>query len=38
MDRHTIEFTADNPGPRWFFHCHNQYHHVGGMALEVRYV
>jgi FtsP/CotA-like multicopper oxidase with cupredoxin domain len=38
MDRHVIEFTADNPGPRWFLHCHNQYHHVGGMATEVKYV
>ena len=38
MDTHVIEFLADNPGSRWFFHCHNQYHHVGGMAAEVRYV
>jgi multicopper oxidase len=38
MDTHVVEFTADNPGPRWFLHCHNQYHHVGGMAVEVRYL
>jgi FtsP/CotA-like multicopper oxidase with cupredoxin domain len=38
MDSHAIEFTADNPGARWFLHCHNQYHHSGGMATEVRYV
>ena len=38
MDERVVEFTADNPGPRWFLHCHNQYHHIGGMATEVRYV
>jgi FtsP/CotA-like multicopper oxidase with cupredoxin domain len=38
MDEHVVEFTADNPGLRWFLHCHNQYHHVAGMATEVRYV
>jgi FtsP/CotA-like multicopper oxidase with cupredoxin domain len=38
MDTHVVEFTADNPGSRWLLHCHNQYHHVGGMAVEVRYV
>ncbi len=38
MDEHVIEFTADNPGAAWFLHCHNQYHHVGGMATIVRYV
>ncbi|HUP53705.1 MAG TPA: multicopper oxidase family protein [Longimicrobiales bacterium] len=37
MQTHVIEFTADNPGPRWFFHCHNIYHQHGGMATEVRY-
>jgi hypothetical protein len=21
----------------WFLHCHDQYHHVGGMALEMKY-
>ncbi len=38
VDRHVLEFVADNPGPRWMLHCHNQYHHVAGMALEVKYV
>ena len=38
MDEHTIEFTAGNPGPRWLLHCHNQYHHVAGMATEVKYI
>ncbi len=32
-----LDFRADNPG-RWFFHCHNAYHMVMGMAREVRYV
>jgi FtsP/CotA-like multicopper oxidase with cupredoxin domain len=38
MDQHVVEFTANNPGPRWFVHCHNQYHHSGGMATELRYI
>jgi iron transport multicopper oxidase len=25
-----LRFTADNPGV-WFFHCHIDFHHVGGM-------
>lgn len=41
MQRHVVDFTADNPGAspgaRWFFHCHNLYHQHGGMATEVRY-
>ncbi len=37
MDQHVIEFTAGNPGGGWLFHCHNQYHHAGGMATIVRY-
>ena len=37
MQTHVIDFTADNPGSRWFFHCHNLYHQHGGMAMEVRY-
>jgi FtsP/CotA-like multicopper oxidase with cupredoxin domain len=32
-----IEFFADNPG-RWFFHCHNMYHMLAGMARVVEYV
>jgi FtsP/CotA-like multicopper oxidase with cupredoxin domain len=31
-----IEFYADNPG-RWFFHCHNMYHMLAGMARVVEY-
>lgn len=37
MQTHVVDFTADNPGARWFFHCHNLYHQHGGMATEVRY-
>ncbi|MEE2972706.1 MAG: multicopper oxidase domain-containing protein, partial [Planctomycetota bacterium] len=32
-----IEFLAENPG-RWFFHCHNLYHAVTGMARQVVYL
>jgi FtsP/CotA-like multicopper oxidase with cupredoxin domain len=31
-----FEFVADNPG-RWFFHCHNLYHLIAGMAREFIY-
>ncbi len=31
-----VEFYADNPG-RWFFHCHNMYHMLAGMARVVEY-
>jgi FtsP/CotA-like multicopper oxidase with cupredoxin domain len=31
-----IEFFPDNPG-RWFFHCHNMYHMLAGMARVVEY-
>lgn len=31
-----FEFLADNPG-KWFFHCHNLYHLVAGMAREWHY-
>ena len=31
-----FEFLADNPG-RWFFHCHNLYHLIAGMAREFIY-
>jgi FtsP/CotA-like multicopper oxidase with cupredoxin domain len=31
-----IAFDADNPG-RWAFHCHNLYHMVTGMMMEIRY-
>lgn len=37
MQTHVIDFTADNPGARWFLHCHNLYHQHGGMATEVQY-
>ena len=32
-----IEFLAENPG-QWFFHCHNLFHAVTGMAREVVYL
>jgi FtsP/CotA-like multicopper oxidase with cupredoxin domain len=31
-----FEFFADSPG-KWFFHCHNLYHLVAGMAREWHY-
>jgi FtsP/CotA-like multicopper oxidase with cupredoxin domain len=34
--RLSIEFYANNPG-RWFFHCHNVWHLVTGMAQAVSY-
>jgi multicopper oxidase len=36
MQKVDIEFYADNPG-RWFFHCHNLYHMMAGMARVVQY-
>jgi FtsP/CotA-like multicopper oxidase with cupredoxin domain len=36
MQRVTIAFEADNPGP-WPFHCHHLYHQVRGMETLVRY-
>jgi FtsP/CotA-like multicopper oxidase with cupredoxin domain len=36
MGRVRIAFDADNPG-RWAFHCHNLYHMVTGMLMELRY-
>jgi FtsP/CotA-like multicopper oxidase with cupredoxin domain len=36
MRRVRIAFDADNPG-RWAFHCHNLYHMVTGMLMELRY-
>jgi FtsP/CotA-like multicopper oxidase with cupredoxin domain len=36
MQKVDIEFFADNPG-RWFFHCHNMYHMLAGMARVVQY-
>lgn len=35
-DTVTIDFYTDNPGD-WFFHCHNDYHRVSGMARVVSY-
>lgn len=32
----TIAFNADNPG-KWFYHCHNLYHMMSGMANTVVY-
>jgi FtsP/CotA-like multicopper oxidase with cupredoxin domain len=32
----TFAFDADNPG-RWFYHCHNLYHMMSGMANAVVY-
>jgi hypothetical protein len=29
-----IQFEADNPGV-WPFHCHNAWHQVGGMTLNI---
>jgi FtsP/CotA-like multicopper oxidase with cupredoxin domain len=36
MQRVTIAFTAENPGP-WPFHCHHLYHQVRGMETLLRY-
>jgi FtsP/CotA-like multicopper oxidase with cupredoxin domain len=38
MEGFVADVVADNPGPRWLLHCHNLYHHLGGMAMELRYV
>jgi FtsP/CotA-like multicopper oxidase with cupredoxin domain len=32
----TFAFDANNPG-RWFYHCHNLYHMISGMANKVVY-
>jgi FtsP/CotA-like multicopper oxidase with cupredoxin domain len=32
----TIAFDANNPG-KWFYHCHNLYHMMSGMANTVVY-
>ncbi|MGH7701655.1 MAG: multicopper oxidase family protein [Gemmatimonadales bacterium] len=37
MEGGTLDVVADNPGARWLFHCHNLYHHLAGMATELRY-
>ncbi len=37
METVTIEFAA-NEEKDWFFHCHNLYHMMGGMARVVSYV
>jgi FtsP/CotA-like multicopper oxidase with cupredoxin domain len=37
MESFVADVVADNPGPRWLLHCHNLYHHMGGMAMELRY-
>jgi FtsP/CotA-like multicopper oxidase with cupredoxin domain len=36
MERVEIEFLADNQG-KWFHHCHNLYHMMGGMANVLVY-
>lgn len=38
MEELVLDVVADNPGSRWLFHCHNIYHHLGGMGTELRYV
>ena len=38
MEGFVADVVADNPGARWLLHCHNLYHHLGGMAMELRYV
>ena len=38
MESFVADVVADNPGARWLLHCHNLYHHLGGMAMELRYV
>ena len=38
MEGFVADVVADNPGTRWLHHCHNLYHHLGGMEMELRYV
>ena len=38
MESFVGDVVADNPGARWLLHCHNLYHHMGGMATELRYI
>jgi FtsP/CotA-like multicopper oxidase with cupredoxin domain len=38
MESFVADVVADNPGARWLLHCHNLYHHMAGMATELRYV
>ncbi len=38
MESFVVDVVADNPGARWLLHCHNLYHHLAGMAMELRYV
>ncbi|MFO0754287.1 MAG: multicopper oxidase domain-containing protein [Thermodesulfovibrionales bacterium] len=35
MGSGAVEFVADNSGD-WLHHCHNLYHHAGGMANVVK--
>jgi FtsP/CotA-like multicopper oxidase with cupredoxin domain len=37
MESFVADVVADNPGARWLLHCHNLYHHMAGMAIEMRY-
>lgn len=37
MTSATIAFDADNPGPKWAFHCHHLYHMATGMMTFVEY-
>jgi multicopper oxidase len=37
MESFVADVVADNPGARWLLHCHNLYHHMAGMATELRY-
>lgn len=38
MESFVADVVANNPGARWLLHCHNLYHHMAGMATELRYV
>jgi multicopper oxidase len=38
MESFVADVVANNPGARWLLHCHNLYHHLAGMAMELRYI
>jgi FtsP/CotA-like multicopper oxidase with cupredoxin domain len=38
MESFVADVVANNPGARWLLHCHNLYHHMAGMARELRYI
>ena len=37
MEKDTLEFTANEPGGDWFFHCHILYHMMSGMGRVFSY-